>query len=95
MLFYFKLLVSLFHSFQLFDVPENEAMVVDLDVSVCLESDEVCGFTRNLLSGAIFPIPICSVNEGFKDESNYLLCIISFACFSIKDFENARFSGAC
>ncbi|XP_060567959.1 uncharacterized protein LOC132726631 [Ruditapes philippinarum] len=56
-------------NFQLFDLPENEAMVVNMDVSICLESDDVCGFTRNLLSGATFPIPICSVNEGFKDES--------------------------
>ena len=56
-------------SFRLFNLQEDEEYVVDLDLSVCLESGGACSLKQTVLSQAVLPKPQCALTEGFKKSS--------------------------
>jgi hypothetical protein len=58
-----------YFSFRLYDLQEEEAYVIDLDVSVCLESGAACSLKQTVLSQAVLPKPQCALAEGFKRNS--------------------------
>jgi len=41
------------------DLVLSELYIVDLSVSICFESNGPCLLTRDILSGAILPKPLC------------------------------------
>ncbi|XP_060596420.1 uncharacterized protein LOC132750448 [Ruditapes philippinarum] len=52
--------------FRIFDLKEKEGYVVDLEVSVCLESGSECIVKQSILSDAVLRKPQCSFKEGFN-----------------------------
>ncbi|XP_053400990.1 uncharacterized protein LOC123541000 [Mercenaria mercenaria] len=52
--------------FRLFDLKEENAYVLDFDISVCLESGIGCTLMQTVLSQALLPKPQCGLKEGFK-----------------------------
>ena len=60
----------LFSSYQLFEFTSEKVYVVNLNISVCLESGQPCTYQQSVLKEATISMPLCTQNDGFLIKGN-------------------------
>ena len=64
------ILISLYFSYGIFDLQSKDMYAVDLEVSVCLDTDLPCVMTELVLNHVELPKKICNWSKGNVNPGN-------------------------